>query len=41
LKEYIEVFRNTSRVQGGFFWEWNNHGLLEKEGDLEWRRFWK
>lgn len=35
LKEYIELFRSEPLFQGGLVWEWNNHGLLKKEGDLE------
>lgn len=35
LKDYIELFREEPLVQGGLVWEWNNHGLLKKEGDLE------
>ncbi|KAK1980196.1 beta-galactosidase/beta-glucuronidase [Colletotrichum cereale] len=35
LKEYIELFRTEPTIQGGLVWEWNNHGLLKKEGDLE------
>lgn len=33
LKEYIEAFRNNERLQGGFIWEWCNHGLLNKTED--------
>ncbi|GKT58064.1 beta-galactosidase/beta-glucuronidase [Colletotrichum tofieldiae] len=35
LKEYIELFRSEPLIQGGLVWEWSNHGLLKKEGDLE------
>lgn len=35
LKDYIELFRQEPLVQGGLVWEWSNHGLLKKEGDLE------
>ncbi|KAI8169034.1 Beta-galactosidase [Colletotrichum sp. SAR 10_70] len=35
LKEYIELFRSEPLVQGGLVWEWSNHGLLKKEGDIE------
>jgi beta-galactosidase len=31
LEEYQEAFRNHKRLQGGFIWEWANHGLW-KEG---------
>ena len=27
LEEYQEVFRSHRRLQGGFIWEWANHGL--------------
>ena len=30
LQEYQDVFRKHARLQGGFIWEWNNHGLLRK-----------
>ncbi|KAL5335879.1 glycosyl hydrolases family 2, TIM barrel domain-containing protein [Aspergillus crustosus] len=35
LKEYIELFRTHPLSQGGLVWEWANHGLLKREGDLE------
>lgn len=35
LEEYIELFRSEPLSQGGLVWEWSNHGLLKKEGDLE------
>ncbi|KAL4903013.1 hypothetical protein BDW74DRAFT_186625 [Aspergillus multicolor] len=35
LKEYIALFRSHPLSQGGLVWEFNNHGLLKKEGDLE------
>ncbi|CAG7936765.1 unnamed protein product [Penicillium salamii] len=34
LKEYIEAYRTERLLQGGFIWEWCNHGLLKREGDL-------
>lgn len=34
LKDYIELFRTEPLVQGGFVWEFNNHGILKQEGDL-------
>lgn len=30
LKEYQETFYKYRRLQGGFIWEWANHGLLKK-----------
>ncbi|KAG9255786.1 putative beta-galactosidase [Emericellopsis atlantica] len=35
LLDYIEAFRTEPLLQGGFIWEWCNHGLLKKEGNLE------
>ncbi|KAB8221470.1 glycosyl hydrolases family 2, TIM barrel domain-containing protein [Aspergillus novoparasiticus] len=35
LEEYVALFRSEPLSQGGLVWEWNNHGLLKKEGDLE------
>lgn len=32
LQEYIEAFRTEKLFQGGFIWEWCNHGLLKREG---------
>lgn len=36
LDDYEETFRTQSRIQGGFIWEWSNHGLqkLNPEGQL-------
>ncbi|MBQ9788616.1 MAG: DUF4981 domain-containing protein [Lentisphaeria bacterium] len=31
LKEYYEVFRNCHGVQGGFIWEWCDHGITKKD----------
>ena len=33
LKEYQETFYKYRRLQGGFIWEWANHGLLKKLDD--------
>lgn len=30
LPEYQEAFRRYRRLQGGFVWEWANHGLLNR-----------
>ncbi|KAH8593373.1 glycoside hydrolase family 2 protein [Bisporella sp. PMI_857] len=35
LEEYQNAFRKYDRLQGGFIWEWANHGLLKREGDKE------
>ena len=39
LKEYQETFYQHRRLQGGFIWEWANHGLLKKLGDGTGRSF--
>ena len=33
LKEYQDIFYKYRRLQGGFIWEWANHGLLKKLDD--------
>lgn len=33
LKEYQETFYKHRRLQGGFIWEWANHGLSKKLDD--------
>lgn len=35
LKEYWEVFYKHKRLQGGFVWEWLDHGILQKTDDGE------
>ncbi|KAF4993770.1 hypothetical protein FGRMN_6244 [Fusarium graminum] len=32
LDDYQEAFRKYKRLQGGFIWEWANHGLVHKDG---------
>ena len=32
-KEYMETFRKYRRLQGGFVWEWANHGLVKRLHD--------
>jgi beta-galactosidase len=32
LDDYQDAFRKYKRLQGGFIWEWANHGLLHKDG---------
>jgi beta-galactosidase len=39
LEEYQKVFREYDRLQGGFVWEWANHGLLKKDGDDQFYAF--
>lgn len=31
LEDYEEVFREHPRLQGGFIWEWANHGLWKED----------
>ncbi|KAI1409281.1 glycoside hydrolase family 2 protein [Hypoxylon sp. FL1857] len=31
IKEYIDAFYEHPKLQGGFAWEWANHGLLTKD----------
>ncbi|PTU20377.1 hypothetical protein P175DRAFT_0481708 [Aspergillus ochraceoroseus IBT 24754] len=31
LEEYMEAFRAHRRLQGGWIWEWANHGLWDEE----------
>ncbi|KAI0886735.1 glycoside hydrolase family 2 protein [Annulohypoxylon maeteangense] len=31
IKEYIDAFYTHPKLQGGFVWEWANHGLLTKD----------
>ncbi|KAF2707182.1 glycoside hydrolase family 2 protein [Pleomassaria siparia CBS 279.74] len=31
IKEYIDTFYKYPTLQGGFAWEWANHGLLKKD----------
>ncbi|TGJ82738.1 hypothetical protein E0Z10_g6033 [Xylaria hypoxylon] len=31
IKEYVETFYKYEALQGGFVWEWANHGLLTKD----------
>ena len=39
LKDYFALFERYPRLQGGFIWEWIDHGILQKQpnGKLEWR----
>ena len=38
LREYYELFERYPRLQGGFLWEWIDHGILKKlpDGREEW-----
>ena len=33
LQQYQQAFREHRRLQGGFVWEWANHGLWKDEGN--------
>ncbi len=33
LEEYQELFRKYPRLQGGFIWEWYDHGIEEKDAN--------
>lgn len=35
FKEYLDEFYKHPCLQGGFVWEWSNHGLLTKNADGE------
>lgn len=39
LKEYQKTFYKYRRIQGGFIWEWANHGLLKNLDDGSGRSF--
>lgn len=33
LQDYLDAFRKYERLQGGFIWEWANHGLWKEDPD--------
>ncbi|HCR40977.1 MAG TPA: hypothetical protein DIW41_08750, partial [Lachnospiraceae bacterium] len=33
LSEYQKLFRKYKRLQGGFIWEWYDHGILKTKED--------
>lgn len=38
LKEYQDLYRKYKRLQGGFIWEWYDHGIYtEEEGNVYYR----
>ncbi|RFU24565.1 hypothetical protein B7463_g11778, partial [Scytalidium lignicola] len=39
LEDYQRAFREYDRLQGGFVWEWANHGLWKKDGAKEFYAF--
>lgn len=34
LADYVDAYRSEKLLQGGFIWEWCNHGLLKREGKI-------
>jgi len=38
LKDYFEAFRNCDGLQGGFIWEWVDHGI--KKYDADGKSYW-
>ncbi|HBE04155.1 MAG TPA: hypothetical protein DC049_17010, partial [Spirochaetia bacterium] len=36
LKEYFDAFYSCPGLQGGFIWEWIDHGILQKDGKKTW-----
>lgn len=39
LKEYQAMFRKYKRLQGGFIWEWYDHGIHMKEGEVTYYKY--
>ena len=37
LADYWDAFERTPGLQGGFLWEWKDHGLLQRLGRARWR----
>ena len=33
LADYQKLYRTYDRLQGGFIWEWYDHGILHREED--------
>jgi beta-galactosidase len=33
LDDYIDAFENNRRLQGGWIWEWANHGIWKEDAD--------
>ncbi len=38
LKDYFELFRHSHGIQGGFIWEWLDHGIVKYDG--KGRKYW-
>lgn len=39
LKAYQDLFRSKKRLQGGFIWEWYDHGIYHEEKGQEFYRY--
>lgn len=39
LKAYQEMYRKYKRLQGGFLWEWYDHGIYTEEGTKTYYRY--
>lgn len=39
LKAYQDLYRKYKRLQGGFIWEWYDHGILTTEGENTYYRY--
>lgn len=39
LKAYQDLYRNYKRLQGGFIWEWYDHGIYTKEDGREYYKY--
>lgn len=39
LKAYQDLYRNNKRLQGGFIWEWYDHGIYTKEDGHEYYKY--
>lgn len=39
LLEYQSLYRNYKRLQGGFIWEWYDHGIYTEEEGKSWYRY--
>ncbi|KAI9900910.1 hypothetical protein N3K66_005172 [Trichothecium roseum] len=39
LTDYIDAYRTEKLLQGGFIWEWCNHGLEKREGNVVYKAY--